>query len=390
MDLALEVKKIGIYTNIAPLYRKDLWTVLLNSKKYEFHFYSGIDDSSGIKKMDIANIFRNKKNQFHPLKNIYLKNGVLIWQKKIFRSILFENPQAVILMGDSWILSTWIIGLISRFKGIHVIYWGHGFYGNETGIKKIFRKTFFKIANSHLVYERRGKMLMIENGFSADSIHILFNSINYDLIKSLRLDKNKITKSEYFNFFNNPELPTLIFIGRLTPVKKLDLLLSAINTLNKNEGLINALIVGEGPKLKELQEISEREIAEGRVYFYGACYSEDELSKLLSASDLCVSPGNVGLTAIHSLSYGTPVCTHNNLNRQMPEAGAIQEGFNGTFFIEENTESLIESIKTWLFNNSMNRETIRRNCYQIVDQYYNPNYQSKVIHNLLEKGKPLL
>ena len=44
-----------------------------------------------------------------------------------------------------------------------------------------------------------------------------------------------------------------------------------------------------------------------------------------------VSPGNVGLTAIHSLSYGTPVLTHNNFNNQMPEVESIQPGFNGYF-----------------------------------------------------------
>ena len=40
-------------------------------------------------------------------------------------------------------------------------------------------------------------------------------------------------------------------------------------------------------------------------------------------SDLTVSPGNIGLTAIHSLSYGTPVCSHSNFNNQMPESEAI-------------------------------------------------------------------
>ena len=71
---------------------------------------------------------------------------------------------------------------------------------------------------------------------------------------------------------------------------------------------------------------------EGNCIFYGATYDEKELSKLIYMSDLTVSPGNIGLTAIHSLSYGTPVCSHSNFNNQMPESEAIINFENGFFF----------------------------------------------------------
>ena len=54
---------------------------------------------------------------------------------------------------------------------------------------------------------------------------------------------------------------------------------------------------------------------------------------------------NVGLTAIHSLSFGTPVLTHNNFDNQMPEVQAINEGENGGFFIENDLEDLIKKIE---------------------------------------------
>lgn len=48
-------------------------------------------------------------------------------------------------------------------------------------------------------------------------------------------------------------------------------------------------------------------------------------------ADLCVSPGNVGLTAMHSLVFGCPVITHNCFEWQMPEFEAIQPGITGDF-----------------------------------------------------------
>ena len=62
---------------------------------------------------------------------------------------------------------------------------------------------------------------------------------------------------------------------------------------------------------------------------YGETFDEAEISKLLNHADLCVSPGNVGLTAMHALAYGVPVATHNDFKNQMPEFEAITPGKTG-------------------------------------------------------------
>jgi glycosyltransferase involved in cell wall biosynthesis len=52
--------------------------------------------------------------------------------------------------------------------------------------------------------------------------------------------------------------------------------------------------------------IKERKL-DDFIVFYGESYNERELAPLIALADVCVSPGNVGLTAIHALTYGTPV-----------------------------------------------------------------------------------
>ena len=118
-------------------------------------------------------------------------------------------------------------------------------------------------------------------------------------------------------------------------------------------------------------------------WFYGECYDEILISELIYNADLCVSPGNVGLTVIHSLSFGTPVITHNNFSNQMPEFEAIEQGVTGDFFEENSIESLEQIITKWLsFNPSKTEEMINR-CYEIVDIKYNPNYQMSILSNVL-------
>ena len=229
---------------------------------------------------------------------------------------------------------------------------------------------------------------MIEHGFAPDNLYVFFNSLDYDTHKVLRHKLQTLDKKDVFPFFTNPYLPVVIFIGRLTGVKKLDLLLQAVNQINDKQTDVNLLIVGDGAHKNSLEEQGRAGIQNGWLYFAGACYDEEENGRYLSMSDLCVSPGNVGLTAIHSLSFGTPVCTHDNMYHQMPESGAIQAGHNGFFFKENDAKDLKVKIENWL--NLMDRQQVRKNSYEIIDKYYNPHYQLTVFNRLVSGESPEL
>jgi glycosyltransferase involved in cell wall biosynthesis len=383
-------KQVDIITNLAPHYRIQLWQWILKNKKYDFHFLFGQENESGIEKIDFnQNSLRQYKSRTVILKNRYFKKKFLIWQSGVISRALKSDVAAVIITGDSWVVSNWVIALIYRLRDIKVVFWSHGLYGNEKGLKKILRLCFYKLANNHLLYERRAKKLMTEKGFNNNDLHVIFNSLDYEKSVSYRAHIQKLNKDEILDFFSNPENPTLFFVGRLTRVKKLHLLVEAFKSLRAKGLGLNLLIVGDGPIKNELEKTLEPEQPSKTHYFYGPCYSEDKLAELISCTDLCVSPGNVGLTAVHSLSYGTPVITHDNFVNQMPEAGAIKSGFNGLFFEEDNVESLVNQIENWLFQQKASRNEIRENCYEVIDDYYNPEYQVKVIENLLD-GKPPL
>lgn len=384
-------KNVAIITNIAPLYRLPLYSKILNNKNYNCHFYLGKDNHSGIKQIDFENENIVKfQNLTHFLKNIYYRNKILIWQRGIVKTCLVSTFDAAVITGDLFVISNWLIALILRLKGTKVIFWSHGFYGNESKIKKWIRTLFFSLAHEHLLYERRGKNLMINAGFERNKLHVIFNSLDYE--QSLRYREsftNNLAKEEVYPFFLNSSLPTLIFIGRLTKIKKLDMLIEAIKKIELDGRKVNLLLVGDGNEKTHLINLIRNQNFENQCYLFGPCYSEEQLSKLISNADLCVSPGNVGLTAIHSMSYGTPVLTHGNFANQMPEVGAIKEGYNGLFFEENDFNSLSENIFAWIFQNKLSRDKIRKNCYQVIDLYYNPDYQVKVIENLLKNNPPL-
>jgi glycosyltransferase involved in cell wall biosynthesis len=374
-------EKILFITNFFPSYRKNIWEKLLNNKKSDIIFYFDPIQNEGIQVEKKNSKSNKRKNSFKEIKNFYFF-GRVIWQSRIVRECLSASFNQAIFLGDMNILSTWIALFICRLRNKKTILWTHGFYGNESHIKRWLRILFYSIGNKYLLYEQRGRKLMIKAGFEASKIFIIYNSLDYELQKKYFEDYQKNNIKKEFTFFKNSKLKTIIFLGRLTSVKKIDLLIKSVNKLNSKIVKFNLLIIGEGPQKSLLKKISKKGLDKGWIYFYGKTYDESELSKLIYSSDLMVSPGNTGLNAVHALSYGTPVATHNNFNKQMPEAAIIEVKKTGFFFNENDSDDLSFNIELWFSKFSFNSTQLERR--EIIDEKYNPEYQVKIILEALD------
>lgn len=381
---------VYFFTNVAPHYRAPLWDVLLNDSNWNTHFFYCDDHKSGVKMIDLNKAgFVTKQEHFHKLKCYRWKDRKQVWQKGVVSQCIKGGFDYAIFLGEISRLSTWIAAIVCRLRGVHVTFWGHGLYGNESRLRLILKKTLFRLAHAHLLYERRAKELLIKQGFNPSKLYVIFNSLDYDTHKSLCHKLELLDKKEVFYFFKNPAMPVIIFIGRLTPVKKLELLLEAVNRINQDSPKLNLVIIGDGPERKKLEKMGTSGLENKWLYFTGACYDENEIGKYLLKSDLCVSPGNVGLTAVHSLSFGTPVCTHDNMSNQMPEAEIIKDGYNGFLFKENNIDDLKNKLEHW-FTGERDESVVRKRAYEMIDRYYNPNYQLTVINRLVNGQKPEL
>lgn len=374
------MKKINYFTNIASHYRKNIWEKLIESEDFDFHFFYGSNLTLEINEIDFnTQVFTKHQSKLHKIKNFWIDGKILIWQSGVVRRCLSYNFHTAIFLGEFNVLSTWISMIICKIRGIQVVYWTHGLYGNESFLKKKIRVLFYKTADKLLLYERRGKKLLLQEGLKEEKLVVIFNSLDYD--KHLCIRKKLIPSNIYSNHFKNSS-KTIIFIGRLTKVKKLDLLLQAQYKMKLEGVVINTVFIGDGAELENLEDLAKKLNITKNCWFYGACYNEELIAELIYNASLCVSPGNVGLTAIHSLSFGTPVCTHNNLINQMPEVEVIEDGVTGIFFQENNLNDLKNAISYWIHSN-IDRENIRGNCYRIIDDFYNPYYQVRVINRLL-------
>ena len=68
----------------------------------------------------------------------------------------------------------------------------------------------------------------------------------------------------------------IIFIGRITRVKKLHLLIQAANNINSEIPALNLLIIGNGPEKNKLIKKGYKGLKGGWLNFMGECYDENQ------------------------------------------------------------------------------------------------------------------
>lgn len=235
---------------------------------------------------------------------------------------------------------------------------------------------YFGLADGSFIYGDYAINLMKENGFNTKKLYSIHNSLDYE--KQLKLRNGIIPKPIYINHFGNDN-PVLIMIGRLNIRKNLHQLLEAVALLGNQKKHYNVVLIGDGEDKPKLVEMVDKLRITNQVWFYGACYDEAKNAELIYNADMCVVPGDIGLTAIHAMTFGVPVVSHNYFPNQGPEFEVIKNGLTGAFFEHNNIQSLAETIDNWFTTYQNDREQVRENCYREVDKGWTPQYQIDVI-----------
>ncbi len=382
--------KIAIIYHYCAHYRLGIFQELMQTADIDYTLISDKESDNNIKTINLK--YANLPLKEGGLRWLFVKNknyikNKFLYQKGLLSLFKRNDFDGAIFLGNIYYLSTWISVFYLKLKGKKVYYWTHGVTSNEKGIKWWLRKFFYSLSDQVFLYGENAKKVMIDNGFEENKLTAIYNSLDYEtqLINRNNISNNLIDKTRK-ELFDNPDNPILFFVGRLTFYKQLDLILKATKNLHAKGSKVNVLFIGDGEANESLKKLTKEYNLNNFVNFFGAVYDETELCRLVSASDLCVSPGEVGLTAITSLGYGTPVLSHDNFNHQMPEYEAILPKINGDLFKKDSIDDLTNKIESWFtLSNNLTREKIRANCYKIIDEKYNPKNQARLINNCIRK-----
>lgn len=261
---------------------------------------------------------------------VHLKKGRFSRIFQIMKIILSTNYKELILSGwDS--VPLWIGALISSKPKNSIVVESSLYESSTTGIKGIAKRLFLSRVSKVYASGKSQKALVEKLGFNNNIV---------------------ITKGVgIFNYISQPpysertQVSKFLFVGRLTAVKNLHLLIRVFNDLPNCE----LTIVGFGELEFELKSMTSQNIK-----FLGAVPNK-HLNKVYQEHDVFILPSYSeawGLVVEEALNNGLPVIVSDRVGCAEE---IIEDGKNGLIFKNNDADSLrycirqIQNIK--LYNN---------------------------------------
>lgn len=368
--------RLCCFFNYPPHYRENIYRKIDQSFDTRFYFGRSVPGHKGnsrIKKLDFG-IFRHKPKEFSNMNLL----GRFPWRNKFLR-VGISRSDIVLVTGDLC-YSYLPLAILCRLTGKRLYGWGHG-PKRRQGTFYFIYDYILRMMAGYFTYGENGRRRMIELGYDPEKIHTIYNSLNDGVSPEVR----KGLKSDILTCHFGNEDPTLLFIGRLTPQKKLDRILEIAADHRKSGIQYNILFIGDGPELPELKRCSESVGLTPYVWFFGESHDERVIGELMYNCDLLCSPGNVGLSALHAMSYGVPVASHSDFETQMPEYETIVEGKTGFLFNRDEEKDLSDKLAEWLTTHTSveARDRVRQACFDMIDTKWNSRNQIEILKRVL-------
>jgi glycosyltransferase involved in cell wall biosynthesis len=361
--------KVAFLQRIFAHYQWGLVQELAEHGEHEYSFFGDTRDPcrSGI---EVIAKDRLKEFSFTPVRTWQVGRRIA-FQPAAVRAALGGSYDVLILEGSFAHPTAWAAMKAAQRRGKRVLLYTHGWpRQSEPAWSNAVRTRFLQSADGLLLYGRRARAIGLARGVPGEKMHVVFNCLDHRQIQSCRADIGDAALAEFRSTaFGDANLPIVAYLGRVRKEKGLELVLGALVRLRARGMQPGFLVVGDGPVVPDLRRMSER--LGIRTHFSGPVYEEEKLAVMLSASRVVVSPEAVGLAAVHAMSYGTPVVSHENFDDQHPEAEAIIPGVTGDLFVQGDEYDLAEKLSRFVSHDD-ERTLWARPCIDLIDRYYNP------------------
>lgn len=355
----MKKKKVILITNIISPYRIPLFNYINQKRDFDFKVVALAE-----KEKNREWILAKEKIRF----DYQILPGwhLFFWTKKrelpihlnkgVFRMLFRDKPDIVIVAGYDC-LAYWQAFLYCKIFRKKFILWNGTTLlsaGSVKGIRRFLKKIIIKGSDKYIAYGTKAKEYLEYFGAKSNDIYISTNTVDVDFFYE-KVNKYRKDKSFFEERQKYPQI-LLLYAGQLVERKGVEQVLKALNELKDPD--IGFIIVGSGPKEKELKEFVQKNNLKN-IYFEGF-RQQEELPKYYALADVFILPSFQevwGLVVNEALASGLFVlCSkyagsgYDLLNE---ERGKIFDPFN----VNEILES-IKDIKNKLSQLRDNREKI--------------------------------
>jgi glycosyltransferase involved in cell wall biosynthesis len=252
--------------------------------------------------------------------------------------------------------STNVTALLRRVGGPPVVITNHGVF--STSASKTLQDLYFPMvggptlrsADAVLCYTEADKETIMKFGVRGDRIKVIHNGI----------DSSLFTPGA-----GKPEVPQVLWIGRMVKGKGLEYLIAAFNILKKKGIVFKAVLVGKGPDLEKVQQSLAAYDLKDQVRLINKVNQETAVQLYRESTVFALPSMSEGMprTLLEAMGCGTPfVCTN------LPQLVDLAVGCGLTAGYGD-VEAIASGLEVYLTDRRTVEDHGRRGRQKVLDQY---------------------
>ncbi|WP_353779883.1 glycosyltransferase [Winogradskyella sp. 3972H.M.0a.05] len=290
----------------------------------------GFKTGKVVSKSEVIYVDKHKKEFWRSLKviKLILKN----LKDKDFVYLAVENKNLVILL---------VLLFYRRLKSLKfkIFSYNHMYLksGNKyvAKINKLLTRFYFNKLDIIIFYTQKSCETALEQKIISPEKAFWANNT---------IDTNEVKK--YYEFIPPPANPSILFIGRLIPSKRVGDLIKYFDSLKSVIPKLKLEIIGDGPDKNIVEEAASKD---ENITWHGAIIDEQYIAPIMARNSIVFIPGLSGLSINHAFAYGRPYITL-IADKHGPEISYITQGENG-YVLNNKFQENIDKITDLLNNN---------------------------------------
>ena len=271
----------------------------------------------------------------------------LVWRLR--RKIIEINPEIVHAQGSFAPYSTAAALVRNKYPTLLTV---HGIVARELKFYKGFNFIFsilIQILNERFVLSKilniivcSPQMKVLVRKMTKSKVQVIQNGIDLEDIRNIQPHHKSI------------EPPSILYVGGLSKVKGIDVLLNAVPIIRKKNPNLHIYIAGSGTEEGNLKKVVKKLNLEETVKFLGFI-SGDEKYSYYKSVDVCVFPSryeSFGIVLLEAMACGKPVVASNVGGIPF----VVEDGKTGLLFESGNVEDLAEKVIFLLQNEELRKK----------------------------------
>lgn len=330
--------KVRVVQPVIPRYREPFFRMLAARPGIELEVWADLGGQGSLTNAPDSGAYRRVQAPCRTW-------GPIVWQPALMRAVDGGADVVVTHWNARYVHLLPAIRRAHR-RGVGVALWGHGIGKRESAWKRRLRERCGRAADAVILYTPGVAAELLASGFDPKRVFVAPNSLDLEPIDRAAAAWTDARVRESLASTGLRPGRVIVFISRLEPDKRVDLLIAAFREIAGRHPDLGLVILGDGPERPALEELARASGLVDRIRFEGAVHDEDRIAPWMRAALCMAYPGPIGLSLLHAFAYGVPVITHADRQGHGPEIEALVEGTNGMLVRRDDPKAMASAIES--------------------------------------------